>query len=224
MNAEQDLIENAINIWRRLLANERNAGRSDIVKRAADLIALQDGNKFPSELKLTSSEKALGRWIADTIGVPKLACEETIPPGCKLPPLVFSPSYQFHLALAPRRTSPRPSPTHGGRDRRAPSPVDRQCVSIQHRARWHHGCQHQRDCRFSGVDPAIAPGIVPSPVERGRGRGDQATADTAMVERSWRGCAVARGLFRTRQVFDRCSIPRAADREVHLPNPAKTEC
>lgn len=112
MNAEQDLIENAINIWRRLLANERNAGRSDIVKRAADLIALQDGNKFPSELKLTSSEKALGRWIADTIGVPKLACEETIPPGCKLPPLVFSPSYQFHSALAPRRTSPRPPLEH----------------------------------------------------------------------------------------------------------------
>ena len=112
MNAEQDLIENAINIWRRLLANEKNAGRCDIVKRAADLIALQDGNKFPSELELTSSEKALGRWIADTIGVPKLACDETIPPGCKLAPLVFSPSYQFHLARASPRTSCRPVLQH----------------------------------------------------------------------------------------------------------------
>ncbi|WP_390588477.1 hypothetical protein [Erythrobacter sp. MTPC3] len=112
MNAEQDLIENAINIWRRLLANERNAGRCDIVKRAVDLIALQDGNKFPSELELTSSEKSLGRWIADTIGVPKLACDETIPPGCKLAPLVFSPSYQFHLAQASPRTSCRPPLQH----------------------------------------------------------------------------------------------------------------
>lgn len=107
MNAEENLIENAINIWRRLLAKERNAGRRDIVKRAGDLIALQDGNKFPSELELTSSEKALGRWIADTIGVPKLACDEIIPPGCKLPPLVFSPSYQFHLTLASQHTSSR---------------------------------------------------------------------------------------------------------------------
>lgn len=98
MNAEQELIENAVNIRRRLSVNDRISGRSDIITRAADLIALQDGEKFLSELELTSSERALGVWIADIIGVPKSACEEPMPPGCKLPPLVFSSAYQFHLA------------------------------------------------------------------------------------------------------------------------------
>lgn len=98
MNAELELIENAANVWRRLLVNGRIARRCDIVTRANDLIALQDGEKFLSELELTASEKALGRWIADTIGAPKSAGEEPMPPGCKLPPLVFSPVYQFYLA------------------------------------------------------------------------------------------------------------------------------
>ena len=107
MNVEQELIENATNIWRRLLASERIVGRCDIVSRAADLIALQDGEKFLSELDLKASEKALGRWIADTIGSPKGACDEPLPPGCKLPPLIFSPAYQFHQAMN-RSHSSRP--------------------------------------------------------------------------------------------------------------------
>ena len=100
MDCEQELIEDATNIQRRLIAMDKMPGRSDIANRAADLMALQDGDKFLSELALTVSEKTLGRWIADTIGSPKSACDEPLPPGCKLPPLFFSPVYQFHLALA----------------------------------------------------------------------------------------------------------------------------
>lgn len=99
MYCEQELIEDATNIQRRLIAMDKMPGRTDIANRAADLIAWQDGAKFLSELGLTISEKALGRWIADIIGEPGSASEEALPPGCKLPPLFFSPAYQFHLAL-----------------------------------------------------------------------------------------------------------------------------
>lgn len=105
MNCEQELIEDAINIRRRLIAMKMSE-KSDFANRAADLIALQDGDKFLSELQLSPGERALGRWIADTIGVPKLACHEPMPPGCKLPPLIFAPAYQFHLALAQPHGSP----------------------------------------------------------------------------------------------------------------------
>lgn len=107
MDCERELIEDATNIQRRLIAMDKMLGRSDIANRAADLIAWQDGEKFLSELGLTVSEKALGRWIADTIGSLKSACDEPLPPGCKLPPLVFSPAYQFHLATN-RSHSSRP--------------------------------------------------------------------------------------------------------------------
>jgi hypothetical protein len=107
MDCQQELVEDAIIIQRRLIAMDKMPGRSDIAKRAADLIAWQDGEKFLSELGLTVSEKALGRWIADTIGSPKRACDEPLPSGCKLPPLAFSPAYQFHLALAQPHASSR---------------------------------------------------------------------------------------------------------------------
>jgi len=106
MNCEQELIEDAINIRRRLIAMEKMTEKSDIANRAADLIALQDGDRFLSEIQLSAGERSLGRWIADTIGVPKLACHEPMPPGCKLPPLIFTPAYQFHLALAQPHVSP----------------------------------------------------------------------------------------------------------------------
>lgn len=111
MDCEQELVEDAINIQRRLIAMDKMPGRSDIANRAADLIAWQDGEKFLSELELTASERALGLWIADIIGVPKSACEEPMPSGCKLPPLVFSPAYQFHLATN-RSHSSRPVLDH----------------------------------------------------------------------------------------------------------------
>lgn len=112
MDDDKELIENAINIWRRMLVIRRMSDRSDIVTRAADLIALQDGDKFLSELKLTTSEKALGSWIADIIGMPQSAGEEPMPPGCKLAPLVFSPAYQFRLASNQAPSSSPPTLKH----------------------------------------------------------------------------------------------------------------
>src|SRR5690554_3259805 len=106
MSCENELIEDAVNIWRRLAAMDSMKGRSDITSRAADLILLQDGDKFLSEIELTRSERALGRRIAATVGAPGTASGEVMPAGCKLAPLVFSPAYQFHLATYGASSSP----------------------------------------------------------------------------------------------------------------------
>ena len=124
-----ELIDDAINIDRRLRIKDRMAGRRDIKERAADLISYQDGLKTLSQIALPTADYALGRYIARTIGAPYTPNGEIAPVGVKLPLLYFSPLYHLHMArtakqdIVPNSRTVLPHSTQDGRRTgRSPTP------------------------------------------------------------------------------------------------------
>ena len=93
-----EIIDDAINIDRRLRIKDRMAGRRDLKEHATDLISYQDGLKTLSQIALPTTDYALGYYIARTIAAPYKPKGEIAPVGVKLPVLYFSPLYHFHMA------------------------------------------------------------------------------------------------------------------------------
>lgn len=98
------LFDDAANVRGRLRIADKLPLRHDIHDHATTLIALQDGGIDPVDVKLTSSERALGRYMDQVIGYPAFAEDEQAPVGLKLPPLYCSPLLHLERALRRQRS------------------------------------------------------------------------------------------------------------------------
>lgn len=97
------IIDDTINIDRRLRIKDRLPGRQDIKDHAANLISYHDGIKTLSQIALPTADYALGRCIARTISAPYTPNGEIAPVGVKLPLLYFSPLYHLHMAITAKQ-------------------------------------------------------------------------------------------------------------------------
>ena len=96
----QKLIDDAINIHRRTLIQERLGDRSDIYEYAQTIVDIQDGKTLRQNVHLDIGSLAIGRFIARTIECSTNPEQEKMPVGCKMSRLQFSPLYQLYITSA----------------------------------------------------------------------------------------------------------------------------
>ena len=102
LSIRHSFFDHAAQVQARLRIAECFPYREDIHEHAKTLIDLQDGHIGPSGIRLDYEERVWGRYIGRVIGNPEWPEDEQPPVGSKLPPLFFSPLFQFDRALRQR--------------------------------------------------------------------------------------------------------------------------